>query len=351
MSSSGKHRWKWKARNICVALLICIGSIAFFGFLCNELAIRHYKNDYALPGKFYRVEGYDVHIYCSGAGSPTVVLDGGLGDDWIAWQQLQPMLSTVTEVCSYDRAGLGWSEPRPGPRDAMRIAEQLRALLQTAQVPGPFLLLGQSSGGLYVREFAAKYPQDVAGLVLVDSTPPESFERIPGNHESAAQRRQRHQDAWRQAVKDGIGISRLLGECRGFVRQGLAAFHGYALAEACRPEYDISGLGEVDDFEASAREVTNMKFGSLPLLVISQDPDRPKPGWTAQDIAANPIWAEMQENLKTLSSRSRRVIAKGSGHHVQNDRPDAIRRAVTEMLSEIRGSAQESKFNGTTVVW
>lgn len=334
-----------------LALFLCTVVALLLGALYNDLAIRRLRNLYPPPGTLYSVGGYEMHLYCSGSGSPTVLLDGGLGSDWIDWQQLQPTLAKVTRVCSYDRAGLGWSEPQPGPRDAIRIADQLHKLLHAAGVAGPFIFIGQSAGGLYAREFVANHMRDVAGLVLVDSTPPESFERIPANRESSHRHDQRHRAAWWQAIEDGIGLSRLLGRCRGFVRPGLTPYSGHAFAEACRPRYDVSWLGEVDDFEISADEVADTKFDDLPLLIISQDPDRPKSGWTAQEIAANPIWAAMQEDLKMLSKRTRRIIAKGSGHHVQNDRPDAIGRAVTEMIAEINGIAQKSKFDGTTVVW
>ncbi len=105
----------------------------------------------------------------------------------------------------------------------------------------------------------------------------------------------------------------------------------------------------MDDFEISAQEAANTRFGDLPLLIISQDPDRPKPGWPAQDIAANPIWAEMQENLKTLSKRSSRIIAGGSGHRVQLDRPDVIVSAVGEMILHVRGTSPPPTEFGRTV--
>jgi pimeloyl-ACP methyl ester carboxylesterase len=126
-----------------------------------------------------------------------------------------------------------------------------------------------------------------------------------------------------------------MGRCEASLPVFLKAYEAYAEAATCRPEYETSWLGEVD-FEISAKEAARTTFGDLPLLIISQDPDRPKPGWPAQDIAANPIWAEMQDNLKALSTHSHRIIARGSGHRVQGDRPDAIVSAVGEMISQLR---------------
>lgn len=187
--------------------------------------------------------------------------------------------------------------------------------------------------------YAKTYSSTVAGVALVDATPPESFDRIPDNRETPGQRAVRHRDAWYWRIKHMFGVSRLTGQCQPSLPSALRSYQRYALAEACRPEYETSWLAEMDNFEVSASEATNTSLGNLPLLVISQDPDRPKPGWSARDINANPIWAAMQEQLKTLSTHSRRVIARGSGHKVQLDRPDVIVREVSDLILEIRGMA------------
>jgi len=187
------------------------------------------------------------------------------------------------------------------------------------------------------------------GLVLVDSTPPESFDRSSSNRETPEQFKARHRTALLSRIKDAIGLSRLMGRCEASLPVSLKTYEAYADAAACRPEDETSWLGEVDDFEISAKEVANTTFGDLPLLIISQDPDRPKPGWPAQDIAANPIWAEMQENLIALSTRSRRIVARGSGHRVQRDRPDVIVSAVGEMILQLRGISRPPTEYETTI--
>src|SRR4051812_5599205 len=107
--------------------------------------------------------------YCIGNGSPTVVLDSGLGNDWLIWQKVQPAIAETNRVCSYDRAGIGWSATRPASRGALTIAKQLHALLRVADVHGPLLLVGHSAGGVYVRAFAGLFPAEVVGLVFVDA--------------------------------------------------------------------------------------------------------------------------------------------------------------------------------------
>jgi len=347
MSDRGRRSRPLRFVRAAVGILLGVAGISA---AWNQIAHTFYLRSAPPPGQMYIIDGHSMHLYCTGAGTPTIVLEGGLGDTWSGWQQVQPGLSSVTRVCSYDRVGLGFSEPHKGPRDAVEISEQLHQLLQTGGIAKPLLLVGQSAGGLYVRQFAANYSDEVAGLVLIDATPPESFDRIPGARETQSQQAQRRRDAWLQAFEDAVGVSRLLGRCRPQVRPGLVSYRKFLLAEACRPAYEVSRLGEFDDFEASAAEVAHTNFGTLPLLIISQDPDRPKPGWSQRDIAANPIWAALQEQSKVLSTHSRRIIARGSGHRVQNDRPDVVISAISQLIPELRSPSRASQFDRSTVI-
>ena len=133
------------------------------------------------PGKMVSVGNHKLHISCMGQGSPTVILESGApatSIEWSAW--VQPEVAKVTRVCAYDRAGLGWSEAGPGPRGAEQITSELHTLLQNAGIEGPYVLVGHSVGGHHVRVYADRYPDEVAGMVLVDATHPEQFERILG---------------------------------------------------------------------------------------------------------------------------------------------------------------------------
>ena len=321
------------------------------GSAYNSLAARRLRAAHPPPGKLYSVGGHVMHLYCTGAGSPVIVAEPGLGDDWLGWQRVQPQLASVTRICSYDRAGLGWSDPRPGPRDALAIAGELHDLLQRAGITGPLVLMAHSAGGLYAREYAAKHQQQIAGLVLVDATPPESFDQVPGARTTPEQwQKLKRQVLWSR-LRIATGIQRLTGRCRGYPPRGLQAYRGWYDAEACRYSSIAAWMAEAEDFEKSGEKAAHTgPFGSLPILVISQDPDRPKAGWTDQEIAGNPIWASLQENLKSLSLRSRRIIARGSGHRVQIDRPDVIVAAVTRMVLEIRGGEPPATAYGSTIV-
>jgi pimeloyl-ACP methyl ester carboxylesterase len=122
------------------------------------------------PGKIVDISGTKLHINCLGTGSPVVILESGLPGVSLDWVLVQPEVAKVTRVCSYDRAGFGWSGPGKQPRTADQIADELAALLLTAAVPPPYVLVGHSAGGIYVRRFTRKHPDQVIGMVLVDST-------------------------------------------------------------------------------------------------------------------------------------------------------------------------------------
>jgi pimeloyl-ACP methyl ester carboxylesterase len=125
---------------------------------------------YPVPGSFFPVNGRLMHVYCAGHGSPTVVLNAGGGDDWLIWQKVQPEASKTMRVCSYERAGTGWSESQPGVRDANNISQQ------------PFVLVSASVAGFFAREYVDRYPAEVAGLVLVDRAPPNKSSKFQGPH-------------------------------------------------------------------------------------------------------------------------------------------------------------------------
>jgi pimeloyl-ACP methyl ester carboxylesterase len=329
-----------------MVLIFCVAVSAAY----NAIRSRYLQSRYPVPGKFYAVNGSVMHIYCIGSGSPTVVLESGRGDDWLYWQKVQPDLAKATRVCSYDRAGLGWSDPQPGLRDARNIATQLHALLQQAGEAGPFVMVGASAGGLYVREFVATHPTEIAGIVFVDASSPEQVQELPYGKDSDAGRKTRHREAVLEWIKEASGWSRLSGQCTGEVEKGLESYALLARAGACRPSVTFGELREWDEFWHSAEEAAGAPCcGDLPLVVISQDPDRPKPGWSAQSIAANPIWNSLQERLKNLSPRSRRIIARTSGHHIMIDRPDAVIAGVGQLVNEIRHPDTSPKYGTTSV--
>ena len=131
------------------------------------------------PGQLVDVGGHRLHLNCTGSGTPTVILESGLGETAAYWGWIAPAVAHDTRVCVYDRAGRGWSDAASVAQDGVAVAAGLRTLLDRARIPGPFVLVGHSSGAGYVRIFAGRYPHEVAGMVLLDGQPPEAFESLP----------------------------------------------------------------------------------------------------------------------------------------------------------------------------
>jgi pimeloyl-ACP methyl ester carboxylesterase len=176
-SSRGRSIRRWTRRALLwalVALLIALVIGAIYQAIATEIDQRA---AFPAPGEMVDVGEHRLHMNCIGEGSPTVVLDAGWGYtsvEWSAW--VQPDVAKQTRVCAYDRAGMGWSEPEPGPPNAAQTTAELHALLQESGEEGPYVLVGHSLAGLYSRIYAERYPEEVAGMVLVDSSHPEQFE-------------------------------------------------------------------------------------------------------------------------------------------------------------------------------
>ena len=144
--------------------------LLLLGLLSQALASAVDASHYLAPGKLVDIGGYRLHINCTGTGSPTVILDAGLGGTSLDWSKVQPAVAHFTRVCSYDRAGYGWSDTGPGPRTSQQIVKELHLLLVHAQVSGPYILVGHSLGGLNMRQYAYRYPGEVAEMVLLNAT-------------------------------------------------------------------------------------------------------------------------------------------------------------------------------------
>ncbi|MDH5591351.1 MAG: alpha/beta hydrolase, partial [Gammaproteobacteria bacterium] len=122
----------------------------------------------AIPGHRYDIGGYQLHIHCLGEGTPSIIIDTGLGDDSSDWLAILQQSAKITRTCVYDRPGYGWSDIGPKPRNSKRIAYELNLLLKQAQITPPYILVGHSFGGFNIRLFAESHPNKIAGLILVD---------------------------------------------------------------------------------------------------------------------------------------------------------------------------------------
>lgn len=167
-----------KLKNILLTILAVLALLIIAGMIYESLAEATDRSTYKPLGRLVDVDGRQAHIFCLGDRLPdqtTVVLEAGGGDNVYTWYTMMAEVSQFTRVCAVDRAGLGWSEASSNPRTAVNIANELHQTLQAAGEQAPYVLAGHSFGGLVMRVYAAQYPDEVSGLVLVDSTNAEDF--------------------------------------------------------------------------------------------------------------------------------------------------------------------------------
>jgi len=340
-------KWRRITERVLLSLVILLCVIAAGSTIFNAAALRYYRSIYPAPGTIYRVNGHDMHIYCTGEGSPTIVLEAGLGDDSLKWGKVQPELSKTTRVCSYDRAGFGWSTPGPDPRDADAIASELHALLQQAGVRGPIVLMGHSIAGIYIRAYATRYPQDVTGLIVVDGATP--LQEDHGSAELRAAMSHSKYVYYPYVLFTALGLQRVAGWC--------SAERGFEEPAATR----IAQLECGKQFSAIWREYTNMQrsgeerintgpYRDLPVLIFSRDPELDSRSTELPPklaLEASVVWDQDQEALKRLSNRSRRIIAKGSGHHIPIDRADLLNREVPIFIQQIGNHELRTDYGST----
>jgi pimeloyl-ACP methyl ester carboxylesterase len=329
-----------------LAGLSVFGCAAALGAAYNSLSLRHYRSITGVPGTLFTVDGYRMHLFCTGHGAPAIILDAGLGDDSLIWAKIQPQLSQLTTVCSYDRAGFGWSQAQPGRRDANSVANQLHSLLRVARVAPPYVLMGHSIAGLYVRAYANRYSAELAGVVLVDGATPLQDDRIP-RALVAIQDAQRRRMPW-DRLWMRLGWNRITGECTQ-IMPGFERYAAWIRADTCVPSQITAMEGELDSERLSGEETVHAgPFASLPVLIVSRDPMVLPSNWPAEVARANStVWNTMQEEAKSLSPHSRRIIARRSDHYIQVDRPDLLNEAVTGFVTDIRNH-DLSHLDGTT---
>lgn len=323
MPSASRH---WLPQ-ITFTLAILILAAPFGGFLYQNISLIRERRANPMPGRLVAFGGYKMHLDCTGQGSPPVVLDSGLGDSFVEWQTVQSQIAKFVQVCSYDRAGMGYSEASPRPRTARVFAEELHSLVHAAGLQPPYILVGHSMAGFTLRLYAARYRSDVAGIVLVDSSHPDQFKRLPPDPPGTNAKW--IQEAEFLELTTPIGIPRLLGYCGD-----PAALR----AAECTFEDARENTAERRTFRESAAQAGAAgDLGDLPLLVLSHRLNHHDPEVSANlEAATNRAFDEMQQELTRLSTRGRRIIAENSGHYIQHDRPDVVIAAVHQMVDECR---------------
>jgi len=316
-------------RRIVVGLLGVVLMLVLGGFLYENISEARDSRFNAMPGRLVDVGGLKMHIDCTGEGSPTVILDSGLGDSYVSWRKVQPQIAKFVRVCSYDRAGLGYSEISPRPRTSKVIAEELHSLLQAAHIPPPYVLVGHSMAGYDVRLYTSLYRNEVAGMVLVDASHPDQEARLPLELKNLEATQLREGEFL--ALTMPLGVPRLLALCDEDPVQRAAECNFHSFREAVA---ELKALPE-----SAAQTAATGTLGDTPLAVLSHDPDKPS-AELPPDLAkpTNDAWEKMQEELAHLSTRGTQTIAKNSAHYIQIDRPDVVIEAVRNVLEQARAA-------------
>jgi len=320
---------KWLVR-IFLGIVAFIVLVIFAGCAYQTLSEWNEARAFPPPGQLIDVGGYKLHLYCAGEGAPTVILDAAFPAQVSNWVWVQPQLAKTTRVCAYDRAGHGWSDLGPEPRDAKQHARELKTLLEKANVPGPYVLVGHSLGGLYVREFADMFSDQVAGMALLEGT---------------------HPDVWkRQNLPEGVGAdARQLNMAPTLARVGFfrAGLFPVPKADAVLPEPQrnaeqayfnavkyFENLRAVNNsFSAALQQVRETKsLGAKPLAIVV--------GTASENFQG--VARELQNDLLNLSTNSVFVSVDGATHSglVDDERFAAeTANAILEVVKAVRNGA------------
>lgn len=323
---------------VAVAAAALVGSGASYEWIARQNAAREFPP----PGRLVDIGGRRIHIDCKGSGSPIVILEAGADTSGSAlWYPVAQAVSRRTRVCSYDRAGLMWSDPGPLPRDGEAIVADLHKALEIAKEPGPYVLVGASLGGPLAMLYTGHYPEDVAGVVLVDGAHPDQIARLEkasGVDDDPAPPvfRALASLAW-------TGLPRLLlpapelPELPGRVAAEVAAYQAPSLRAA---------LDEASAMPMIFQEASPFRdLERRPLAVLSHGKQwrdyslaqRAGAGMSKEQFERQEwAWAEMQAEQAAWSSDSSHRTLRDSSHVVQLERPDAVIAAIIEVVAKVR---------------
>jgi pimeloyl-ACP methyl ester carboxylesterase len=324
----GQQR-RFTIKRIAAIVITGITLLAVTGAAFQSIATVIDKRNYPAPGLMVDVGGFQMHINCLGEGSPTVILEPGGGGTSLDWFLVQPEIAKTTRACAYDRAGFGWSDPSPDPRDGQHIAAELHSLLQRANVPGPYVLAGWSYGGLFVRAFAMQYPEEMAGLALLDASHPDIWTRT------------------KQGQSQYRNDSMLYTGTRLLSRSGLLRLFPipFTSPPGSLPTERVAQWKAVhnatrywDTTEAESRAILgtmaqvrqSSQLGDLPVMVVT----------AGENQGADGQWPVYQDELaSSISTNSAHLILEGAGHQSLVFDPEYSKvstRAILQVVDAVR---------------
>ncbi|WP_341360220.1 alpha/beta fold hydrolase [Georgenia sp. M64] len=325
------RRLRSRSRRLVLYPVIATLALASVGGGYQTVATAADGRAYPMPGQVFDVGGHRLHLSCSGSGAPTVILQPGMGEMSSNMALIAPAVARGTRVCVYDRAGRGWSEAADTAQDAEQIATDLHTLLQRADVDGPYVLAGHSFGGRYVLTYAARYPDEVAGMVLIDTTPPASG---PGPAVASSDRRDSYNAVGRVAALASatarLGVARLQSQ---FTSGNLPS---QAEGEVRAATSTAANFGSfVEEFargNASAQQAASfVDFADKPLVVLTAG------------VGSDPSDAAAHAHLATLSTNGVHRVVEGETHQslvAAEGGAAATTQAIVDVVSSARSGNQ-----------
>lgn len=344
-------RWKrWLKRIVlaCVALIVLLAAAgAIYRAIENSADARRFPQQGRSVSLGPQFAGVSLNINCSGQGSPTVILDSGLGVPAIGWNFVQPQIAKFTRVCSYDRAGYGWSTPGPMPRTSDEIVKELHALLAAAGEKPPYIFVGHSFGGFNIRVFNGAYPGEVAGMVLVDASHEDQNSRMPAAL-VAYSKKEEAASKWQAFIAPALidlGVARLTSIVSGpsyLPRNFLEELRYLQL----QTKFLSATNSELAFFDTSADEVrASGNLGDKPLIVLtagkSPDASSLPAGFPKKEFDDfETIWRnDLQVREAHFSTRGRQILVPDSDHMIPFERPDMVVSAIHDVFSAINAAA------------
>ena len=334
-----RRLWRWTKR-VLIGLAGLVVFVLLAGVVYQFVATKIDEYRYPAPGEMVDVGGYSLHLYCTGeeGGAPTVVMDSGLGGTVLDWQLVQLEVAGFARVCTYDRGGAGWSEPGAQPRTSQQFVEELHTLLGNAGVQGPYVLVGHSLGGTNMQLYASQYPDEVAGMVLVDSaledldllSITESLQGSP---------------VWIK-IYATIGVVRL-ANMLGPVSNPFSELPSDSVDEALAISSSTRQLYESADETSSIGEsfeeqlATPMLLGDKPLIVLTAGPLQLEGmGLSPEQMdQLDEAHTRSQAALTQGSQNSEQIVAEDSGHYIHLEQLDLVIDAIRQVVDAARNGS------------
>lgn len=319
--------WRWTKRAL-IGLIGLILVLLLSGAIYQFVATKIDERKYPPPGRLVDVGGYRLHLNCTGEGTPTIVMDAGLGGGSLDWSTVQPEVAKFARVCTYDRAGIGWSDAGAEPRTSQQIVKELHTLLGNGGVQAPFVLVGHSLGGINVQLYASQYPNEVAGMVLVDSSHEDQFSRkdvqqIPSFFPLLIK------------VLTPFGVARIINKV-GTPLPNLPPdieAERAAIYSHTRSMYAVADEMSAIPTNAAQLRASPMRLDDKPLIVLTRGMKEATPSSKPEESErTEQVWRELQADLARRSSNGKQIIAEKSGHYIQFYQPDLVIDAIRQVI-------------------